>query len=242
MQKKDTDSPLFEELDYRPSPIGTLILRRRRISVNSPDIYEIKLNEGYLMSSQFTAGEVALAEIALEGFGDRPLDVVVGGLGLGYTAKAALDCANVRDLLIIEAIPEVVEWHQRHLVPLGKELAARSRFAVGDFFAMAARGGSFEPGRENSRYDAILVDIDHSPRDLLHPTHASFYEVDGLKALADKLVERGVFALWSTDKPDSDFIQKLEQVFDSVEAKQITFANPYQERPATNTVYRAVSR
>jgi spermidine synthase len=228
---------MFEELDYRPSPIGTLSLRRRRLSNDGEDIYEIKLDDGYLMSSHFTAGEIALAEQALEEFGDRPIDVVVGGLGLGYTAKAALDCANVQRLVIVEAIPEVVEWHRRHLVPLGRELSERASFVIGDFFAMASAGGSFEPGHPDRRYDAILVDIDHSPVHLLDPSNAAFYQVEGLSAMAEKLKAGGVFALWSTDRPDPDFLARLRAVFPDAAAQLVEFENRYQDFPAVNTIY-----
>lgn len=228
---------MFEELDYRPTAIGTLSLRRRRLSKDGEDIYEIKLDDGYLMSSHFTAGEIALAQQALEGFGNRPIDVVVGGLGLGYTAKAALDFANVRRLVIVEAIPEVVEWHQRHLVPLGRELSERSTFVIGDFFAMALGDGSFEPGHGHHRYDAVLVDIDHSPAHLLDPANAAFYEVQGLAAMAEKLKPGGVFALWSTDRPDADFLTRLRAVFPGAAAQLVEFENRYQDSPAVNTIY-----
>jgi spermidine synthase len=230
---------LFEELDYRPSPIGTLGLRRRRLSKDSEDIYEIKLDDGYLMSSHFTAGEIALAERLLRRFGERPIDVVIGGLGLGYTAKAALDCANIRRLVIVEAIPEVVEWHQRHLVPLGAELSERSTFVVGDFLALAADDGSFEPGHADRRYDAILVDIVHSPTHLLRPSNASFYQVEGLTMVASKLKAGGVFGLWSTDRPDEDFLARLRAVFDDATAELIEFQNRYQDKPAVNTICSA---
>lgn len=230
---------MFEELDYRPSPIGALSLRRRRLSRDGEDIYEIKLDEGYLMSSHFTAGEVALAERPLQRFGDRPIDVVIGGLGLGYTAKAALDCANIRRLTVVEAIAEVVEWHQRHLVPLGREISERSTFVIGDFFAMAAADASFEPEQPDRRYDAILVDIDHSPSHLLNPSNASFYEIAGLSSLARKINAGGVFGLWSTDRPDPDFLDRLNAAFDGAEAELIEFENPYQEGPAVNTIYTA---
>jgi spermidine synthase len=232
---------LFEELDYRPSPIGALSLRRRRRSVDGDDIYEIKLDEGYLMSSLFTAGEIALAERALDVLVGRELSVVVGGLGLGYTAKAALDHPDVGRVIVIEAIPEVVEWHQRALLPLGQALTTddRTNFVVGNFFDMAAPGGCFEPHDPLRRYDAILVDIDHSPRHLLHPSNAAFYEVDGLLAISDKLRSGGVFALWSTDAPDEEFIQRLSVAFPSVRADVIEFDNPYQDKPATNTIYIA---
>lgn len=234
-------SLLFEELDFRPSAIGTLSLRRRRHSILADDIYEIRLDEGYLMSSLFTAGEVALADYALEGFGDDRIRVVVGGLGLGYTAKAALDRKNVTSLVVVEAIPEVVEWHQRGLLPLGKVLSEdqRSKFVIGNFFEMSAPGGCFEPESPTRQYDAILVDIDHSPRHLLHPANAAFYDFAGLLAVADKLQAGGVFALWSTDPPDEEFMQRLGIAFPEVRAEVVEFENPYQERPATNTIYIA---
>jgi spermidine synthase len=234
-------SLMFEELDFRPSPIGTLSLRRRRRASDAEDIYEIKLDEGYLMSSLFTAGEIALANYALEGFGDDEISVVVGGLGLGYTAKAALDHPRVTSLVIVEAIPEVVEWHQRGLLPLGAALSAdcRSKFVVGSFFDMAAPSGCFERHDPTRHYDAILVDIDHSPRHLLHAKNATFYEISGLLAVADKLRPGGTFALWSTDPPDDDFLHRLAVAFAGVEARVVEFPNPYQDATATNTIYLA---
>ena len=232
---------LFEELDYRPSPIGVLSLRRRRRSAGSEDIYEIKLDEGYLMSSLFTAGEIALADLALPRLGQRAIDVVVGGLGLGYTAKAALERGNVASLIVVEAIPEVIEWHRNRLLPLGEAIAGdeRCRLVRGDFFEMAAAGGSFDPEQPKRRHDAILVDIDHSPRHRLDPGHAGFYEIEGLRALSDKLAQGGVFALWSTDEPDDEYLERLQAVFASARAEVVTFDNPYQEQPARNTIYIA---
>ncbi len=234
----------IEELDYRPSPIGVLSLRRRRGAAGTRGIYEIKLDDGYLMSSLFTAGEIALAELALREIGGRGIDVLVGGLGLGFTAKAALDFAGVASLVVVEAIPEVIEWHQRHLLPLGAVIAEdpRCRMVCGDFFEMAAAGGCFEAERPGRRYDAILVDIDHSPRHLLHPANAGFYEVGGLLALSDKLAADGVFALWSTDLPDEEFLGRLGAVFAAAHAEAVEFDNPYQAAPAHNTIYIARKR
>ena len=82
-------SSYFEELDYRPTPIGALSLRRRRELSLGVDVFEIKLGDEYLMSSLFTASEIALARLGLAELSGADLDVVVGGLGLGYTAKAS---------------------------------------------------------------------------------------------------------------------------------------------------------
>jgi spermidine synthase len=101
----------FEELDWRPTPMGEISLRRRIEPTLQVDVYEVKLGDEFLMSSLFTAAEVALADISLARISGADLDVVVGGLGLGYTAQAVLKDARVSSLLVIEALDEVIEWH-----------------------------------------------------------------------------------------------------------------------------------
>src|SRR6202020_961662 len=73
----------FEELDFRPTPMGVLSLGRRRQLPSGLDIYEIKLGDEFLMSSQFTVAEIELARLGLDAVKRPNLDVVVGGLGLG---------------------------------------------------------------------------------------------------------------------------------------------------------------
>ncbi|MDF9811037.1 spermidine synthase [Streptomyces sp. SPB162] len=92
------------------------------------------------------------------------------------------------------------------------------------------------PGR---RFHAVLLDVDHSPRHVLHPRHAALYQPAGLRALADRLHPGGVFALWSNDPPDQEFNAVLGQVFDRSQAHVVDFDNPLQEGTATNTVYVA---
>lgn len=84
-------SARFQEIDWRPTAMGDISLRRRRDPVSGADVYEVKLGDEFLMSSLFTAGEIALAELGLAELPGTELDVVVGGLGLGYTAQAVLD-------------------------------------------------------------------------------------------------------------------------------------------------------
>ena len=93
---------LFEELDYRDTPIGGLSLRRRRELRLGVDVFEIKLGDEFLMSSLFTASEIALADLGLAGLPGSGLNVVVGGLGLGYTAKAVLAHGNVASLVVVD--------------------------------------------------------------------------------------------------------------------------------------------
>ncbi|MBQ0927890.1 spermidine synthase [Saccharopolyspora endophytica] len=230
----------FEELDWRETPIGAISLRRRRDPVLDVDVFEVKLDDEYLMSSLFTVAEVELARLGLAKSSGSELDVVVGGLGLGYTARAALEDRRVRSLLVVEGLGEVIEWHEQGLLPLAPELTGdpRNRFVHGDFFALAASSDGFDGGR---RFDAILLDIDHSPQNVLDSGHAGFYAPDGLRAMAAHLRPGGVFALWSDDPPEDGFTRDLAEVFDDVTAHVVSFDNHYTGGTSANTVYVGVS-
>jgi spermidine synthase len=233
----------FEELDYRRTPLGALSLRRRTQLSLGIEVFEVKLDDEFLMSSLFTEGEIALADLALARLAAGPLDVVVGGLGLGYTARAALAHPKVGSLLVVEALPAVIDWHRRGLVPLGAQLSSdpRCRFLNADFFALA-RSEGMDPANPGRRFDAILLDIDHSPRSVLHASHESFYDRSGLRLLAAHLHRDGVFGLWSNDPPDEEFRAELVRVFGTVEVHVVSFHNPLQNRDAANTVYLARNR
>jgi spermidine synthase len=233
-------SARFEELDWRATPMGAISLRRRRDPHSGADVYEVKLDDDFLMSSLFTVAEIEVARLALGELSGAGLDVAVGGLGLGYTAQAVLEDLNVRSLVVVETLGEVIEWHERGLIPVGAALTSdpRCRFVQGDFFAMVGASG-LDPETPGRRFHAIIVDIDHSPRHLLHPSHGVFYEPQGTSRLADHLAPGGVFALWSNDPPDAAYREVLAGVFPEVAAEIITFHNPLQEREATNTVYVA---
>jgi spermidine synthase len=234
-------SALFEELDYRETPIGALSLRRRREPRLGVDVFEIKLGEDFLMSSLFTASEIALARLGLAELAGSGLDVVVGGLGLGYTAAAVLEHAQVGSLIVVEALAAVIDWHRNGMVPLGAELTrdGRCRFVHGDFFALAGADAGFDPDAPARRFDAVLVDIDHAPDHLLDPQNAAFYQPAGLRALAAKLRAGGVLGLWSNALPDDAFTARLRDCFAQARAEPVTFHNPLQDRPFTQTVYLA---
>ena len=235
--------PLFEELDFRPTPIGDLILRRRRmVMLDDLIVYEVLLGDAFLMSSLFHDVEEALADLGLASVAGEKLDVVVGGLGLGYTAAAALRDARVAELLVVDALAAVIEWHEKSMVPLGETLMAnpRCRFIHGDFFALAAEPETgFDPARPGRKFHAVLLDIDHSPRNLLDPKNGAFYSEEGLEKLAAQLLPGGVFALWSDDAPDEDFLARLGTVFESAVAEVVKFPNPLLEKESQSTVYVA---
>jgi spermidine synthase len=234
-------SAYFQELDYRSTPIGELSLRRRRELTLDVDVFEIKLGDDFLMSSLFTASEIALATLALAELSGPALDVVVGGLGLGYTAHAVLGHDAVKSLLVVEALEAVINWHETGLLPLGMQLKEdpRCRFVHGDFFALANAFQGFDPTTAARTFDAILVDIDHSPDFWLDPRNATFYGSSGLESLSRHLRPNGVFGLWSNEHPDEAFVAKLSKVFATARAERVTFHNPLQNREFTQTVYLA---
>lgn len=232
-------NPRFGEPGRRPSPIGALSLRRRQDPVLG-EVIEIRLGDEYLMSSAFTAAEIALARLGLAAVAHPAPDVVVGGLGLGCTAREAL-AHPVASLIVVEALDAVIGWHREGLLPLGPGIVAdpRCRLRHGDFFALAAGTEGFDPDAPGRRFHAILVDIDHAPDFTLAPGNAAFYTPEGLTRLEAHLHRGGVFGLWSNDPPDPRFLDVMGEVFPEAWAEVVTFPNPLQDRDASNTIYLA---
>ena len=228
-----------QELGYQKTPLGDLTLRRRiEPLLGDLEVYEVKLGDEYLMSSLFTEAEQQLATLGLAPL-DGDLDVVVGGLGLGYTAAEAMKNTKVRRLLVIDLFQPVIHWHRAGLVPLGEILTGdpRCELRQGDFFELARTGfDAADPGR---KFDAILVDIDHSPKHFLASGNRSFYTAEGLAAVRDQLRPGGTFALWSNDPADDRFTEHLRQIFGSAAAHNIEFPNPYTTAISVNSVYLA---
>ena len=235
----------FEELDHAETRFGELVLRRRRVlSLDGAEVYEVKLNGEFLMSSLVNDSEIALSELGLAALGEPPgpatWDVVVGGLGLGYTAAAALGYAGVASVRVVEALPEVIAWHTGRLVPMGATLMddPRCTLLMGDFFARA-RDGGFDPAEPERTYDAVLLDIDHSPAGLLDSSHQDLYTPDGLRRLAAQLRPGGVFALWSSEPPETSVTEVLGAVLAEPVAHAVEFDNPMLDREDVNTIYVA---
>ena len=232
---------LFEELVWCPTSMGALSLRRRRDPALRVDVYEIKLDDDFLMSSLWTVGETELARLGLAAAEGSRLDVLVGGLGLGYTAGAVLDEPRVRSLVVVETLAEVIDWHHARLVPLGERLTTdeRCRLVQGDFFAMAAAPVEPDSGMPEGRFHAVLLDIDHSPRHVLDPAHEGFYRQGPLSRLAARIHPGGAFALWSNEPPDEGFTAILRSAFFEAAAHVVEFPNPIQGGTSSNTVYVA---
>lgn len=233
----------FEEIDRRLTPMGEISLRRRLEPSLQVDVYEVKLGEEFLMSSLFTVAETALATLGLAAVFGADLDVVVGGLGLGYTARAVLQDSRVRSLQVVETSGAVIEWFEKDLVPFATPLTTdpRCQLVEADFFAMVAGESNLGPPATRL-WHAVLVDIDHTPRRLLHPSHSGFYTHQGMQRLARRLQPGGVFALWSDEPPDGDFVSLVEEVFASCQPHVVTFPNFYTGAESSNTIYVSSAR
>lgn len=221
--------------------MGEISLRRRFDRTVETEVYEVKLGDEYLMSSLFPVAEIELARLGLARTPGTGLDVIVGGLGLGYTAQAALEDPRVDKLTVIEYSDAVIDWHVKDLIPDTAGLAADNRVQLvqTDFFAAGMSAGGFHPDNPRRFYDAVLLDIDHTPRHVLHSPHTAFYTVEGLRALSAHIRSGGCFAMWSDDPPEEEFMNALAQVFVDVDAEEIWFDNPYTGGESSNSVYLA---
>lgn len=221
----------FEVLEHAESPIGVLILRRR----NPPEdhVVELTLEHQFLMSSAVTFSERALATRAIEMHGGTNLDVLIGGLGLGYTGKAALDSDRVARVEVVELVRGIIDWVERGIVPLGKELMSEPRFHVthDDVYDRLQRA-------PQTTHDLILIDVDHSPDERLHESSASFYGHERLSLAKQHLNSRGVFGVWSTS-PSPWFEAELRETFDVVRAEPIDFYNETCRKAETNWLFLA---
>ena len=210
----------LEILAYEVTPLGDLCLRRRELlSRPGTVITEITLDHQLLMSSHNAVSERALATEALERHPGDDLSVLVAGLGLGYTAAAALESTSVTRLEVIEFLPAVIGFLNEGLVPLSSELLADSRFGVrhGDAYAMLH-------GEAEDSWDLVLIDVDHAPDDHLGVDNNAFYTRPGLARAKRHLAPGGILAVWSYAE-SSPFVDALRASFDVVEVISVRYIN-----------------
>ena len=219
----------FEVIDHAESPLGVFILRRRTMPV--PDVIELTLEHQFLMSDAVTSSERALATRAIAMHGGNDLDVMIGGLGLGHTSKAALDSDRVARVEVVELIQGIIGWVATGVIPLGKELMADPRFH-------AIQGDVFERLRRppTTTHDLILIDVDHSPDERLGESSDSFYAHAALVLAAKHLKPGGVFAVWSTSE-SAAFEQELRKTFREVHVEPIEFFNDTVGQDETNWLF-----
>ena len=225
------------DLDFlacEPTPIGLICLRQRPVPGESGALVtEITLDNQFLMSSENTESERALSSLALAMHAGTGLRVLVGGLGLGYTAIEALRSERVAHVEVVELLAPVIDWVARGLVPLSNELNGDARLTVteGDVYLRLSQP-------PQSQHDLILIDVDHSPDERLGPSNASFYTAEGLELAKRYLAPGGVLAVWSYAE-SSPFADALRQVFREVRVETSSFENRVVSGEETNWLFLA---
>lgn len=227
----------FEILAYEETSLGLLCLRRREmLSRPGTLVTEVTLNHEFLMSSYLTASERALAKLGLERVsGGEELRVLIGGLGLGYTAASALDSVIVTHVEVVEFLPQVISWMESGLVPLAERLNADQRLEVthGDIYERLSRQGEQEFG-------LIAIDVDHSPEDVLGEQSRGFYSCEGLTRAKSHLIQGGVLGVWSYDE-SSPLLANMQEVFETVTVEKVTVMNDLIREEQTDWLFFGVN-
>jgi len=222
----------LEILAYENTDLGVLCLRRRSL-LSRPGIVitEINFDHELLMNSYDTASERSLASEALARHSGQGLSVLVGGLGLGYTANEVLQSERVRRDDVIEYLPEVVGFLRDGLIPLAPELEGDSRFSVRDVYATLAAA-------PQEHFDLVLIDVDHSPDEHLGSANQSFYTRSGFAKAKRHLAPGGLLAVWSYAE-SSPFVDALQATFEGVEIVPVTTLNDLVDEEQTDWLFIA---
>jgi spermidine synthase len=158
------------------------------------DEFSIRADRRELMNSRRSASEEALAKLACDRLKQRPRPrILVGGLGMGYTLRAALDALPAQaEIVVAELVPAVVEWNRSLLGHLADQPLndARVRVKVEDVARLlrAAKAG----------YDAILLDVDNGPDAFTRDENAWLYGASGLRTIQSALRPQGILGVWSS--------------------------------------------
>ncbi len=177
---------------------GELVLARRG------DEYAIRLRGAELMNSRSHASEEALARFGCEGLAKvSGARVLIGGLGMGFTARAALDALpSDAEVTIAELVPDVVKWNREHLGDLARRPLddPRVKLRMGNVADAIAE--------HQDRWHAILLDVDNGPDAFTSPANAALYGLKSLIAARRALVRGGRFGVWSVEN-DNKFTDRM---------------------------------
>ena len=178
---------------------GEIVLRERRSGTDdeAPGVLELRVNGVFVMDTRETTTEQELARTALAQV-EEPSAVVVGGLGLGYTAHEVLADRRVERLVVVEIEEPLVEWMRDGTVPHGPSYLADERLTV----VVADIRQAMAEATPDS-YDLVLLDVDNGPGHLVHEQNADVYRTDFLSSVARALEPGGAVAVWSSaESPD----------------------------------------
>jgi len=191
------------ELDTARTPDGEQELRLKRRGTE----FSIMLGTNELMNSRLSGSEEALAKLACEQIRGRPSPhILIGGLGMGFTLKAALaELGSDATVTIAELVPAVVNWARGPMAAVFGNCLDDPRLTIREVdVGLLIRSGA-------AAYDAILLDVDNGPEGLTHKANDALYDLAGLRYAYAALRPGGVLAVWSSG-PDSGFTRRLRQV------------------------------
>lgn len=178
--------------------------------------YSIRAGNVELMNSRMHGSEDALAQIACDEIKGAPgIRVLIGGLGMGFTLRAALDeLPSDAKIIVAELIPDVVKWNREIIGKVAGHPLNDKRVKVHaeDVLDMIrdGRGG----------YNAILLDVDNGPQKLFQRDNERIYNIKGLYEIYAALRPGGVLTVWSSG-PDRYFPRRLQNVGFDVEEIQV---------------------
>jgi spermidine synthase len=149
---------------------------------------ELRVNGVFVMDDVETSSEQALARTVID-LGAR--EILVGGLGLGYTVRALLAAPQVTRVVVAELHPEIVDWMRDGTIP-GADLLSdeRTQVVVDDVRAVVA-------AQPAASFDAIVLDVDNGPDFLVHDANAAVYGEDFAAVCAERLRPEGHLCVWS---------------------------------------------
>lgn len=167
------------------------------------DEYSIMLGSNELMNSRLSGSEEALARLACAELGRPNPNILIGGLGMGFTLRAALEevGADAR-LTVAELVPAVVRWAREPMAHIFGTSLDDPRVTIAEADVADLIAG------ERAGYDAILLDVDNGPDGLTWEGNDRLYSRQGLGAARAALRPGGVLAIWSA-APDRKFAQRL---------------------------------
>jgi spermidine synthase len=196
----------YVDIAHADSPRGGLVLRARSDDASGPSIIELRANGIFVMDSAEHTSERAMATAALA-LHDDPESVLVGGLGLGFTATAVLADRRVRRCVVVEIEEALVGWMRDGTVPHGPALLAEERLTVvtADIGIALAEAGE-------GRYDLVLLDVDNGPGYLVHESNAAVYQPPFLADVQRVLRPGGALVIWSADRSPA-LEEALREVF-----------------------------
>jgi spermidine synthase len=190
------------QLDSARTPDGVQELRLKRRGSE----FSIMLGTNELMNSRLSGSEEALAKLSCERIaGHRQPRILIGGLGMGFTLRAALaELGNDARIVVAELVPAVIAWARGPMAEIFGGCLDDPRVTIQE--ADVGQLIRSEP----AAWDAILLDVDNGPEGIVHKSNDALYSLQGLGAARSALKPGGVLAVWSQG-PDGGFTRRLKQ-------------------------------